>query len=74
MVFSGYQQQPEAPHKQVHFKVQEAISGIAGDWENNPDVKVKIAQAFEEADQASEKVTHCVSQMVNEKHQGSATA
>ena len=65
---SSYQQL-EAPHGDVHLKVQEAVQSITGDWENNPAIKARITQAFEEAEQASETVMQCVSQMVNEKHQ-----
>ena len=66
---SNYQQL-EMPHGQIHLKVQEAVHDIAGNWENNPAIKAKITQAFEEAEQASEGVMQCVSLMVNEKHQG----
>ncbi len=59
----------EAPHAQVHDAIHHGIDYASQDWEQNHNLKDKITQAFEAAEEGSDRVMNLIDQMVREKHQ-----
>jgi len=60
--------QLELPHAEVHQKIQEAVSYLGTNWENDRKIQANILSAFQKAELASDEVLVKIDQIVAEKH------
>ncbi len=60
--------QLERPHAQVHQSIQEAVSYLGMNWENDRQLQSKILSAFQNAEKASDDVLTVIDRIVTEKH------
>jgi methyl-accepting chemotaxis protein len=58
----------EAPHAQVHAKVQAAIGMLSQNWQMSAEIQGQILQCFEQAERASDEVVATIDRMVEERH------
>lgn len=56
------------PHHAVHAKIQEAVSYLAMNWENDRSIQAKMLDAFTQAERASDEVLSIIDRIVLEKH------
>jgi hypothetical protein len=60
--------QLETPHALVHKKIQEAVSYLGMNWENDRKLQENILDAFQSAEKASDDVLVMMDRIVAEKH------
>jgi methyl-accepting chemotaxis protein len=58
----------ETPHAQVHERIQEALSYLGMNWENDRNIQGRILAAFQDAEKASDSVLDTIDRIVVEKH------